>query len=94
MQVNGSLPDLLNRVYLLFFHGWNTIEAGHVYTEGGDENGMWRWSFKFVVGGVVVVVFLSLSLSPRSTRGPGEFVIQLLGPAESLRPFACRRQKK
>jgi hypothetical protein len=43
---------------------------------------------------VVVVVFLSLSLSPRSTRGPGEFVIQLLGPAESLRPFACRRQKK
>lgn len=34
MQVNGSLPALLNRVYLLFFHGWNTIEAGHVHTEG------------------------------------------------------------
>ncbi len=87
MQVNGSLLALLNRVYLLFFTGGiqlkpDTYWEAAAATETRMECGVWASS------SCCCFSFFSPSLSPRfySRR---VCYIQLSGPAESLRPFAC-----
>lgn len=70
MQVNGSLaPRSIESCLFIIFHGWNTIEAGHVLrgssssSSSRDENGMCGASELQVV--VVVFPFsLPISFAP------------------------------